>query len=147
MGFFTGEVANLLISSLLGGAMQILGARANAQAEQMKALMAQNKFIEESRKSVREMGDAKFFAMTRRIIALFCIFVIIGVPMIAPLIFDVPIYVQTEITSGNDWLFFSTESNDVVWKEIQGIPFLSLHANVIISIVGLYMGSSIAKAK
>jgi hypothetical protein len=144
---FSGEVLNLLISSLLGGAMQLLGARANAQAEQMKALMRQNEFVEKSRQSVREMGDPSFFAMTRRIIAIFCIFVIIGVPMIAPLISDTPIYVQTEITSGGDWLFFSTESTDVIWEEIKGIPFLTLHANVIISIVGLYMGSSIAKAK
>ena len=144
---FSGEVLNLLISSLLGGALQLLGARSKAQADQMKALMRQNEFIEQSRTQVRQMGDANFFAMTRTIIALFCIFVIIGVPMIFPAILDVPIYVQTEITSGGDWLFFSTESTDVVWKEIRGIPFLTLHANVIISIVGLYMGSSITKSK
>jgi len=110
-------------------------------------MMQQNKFVEKSRDKVRQMGDANFFAMTRRIIALSCIFAIIIVPMIAPLIFNVPIYIQTEVTTGSDWFLFSTESTNLVWKEINGMPFLEMHKNVVISIIGLYMGSSIAKAK
>jgi len=140
------EILNLLGSSLLGGIMQIMGARANAQQEQQKMLMMQNKFVEESRDKVRKMGNPNFFAMTRRIIALTCIFSIILLPMIAG-IFQVPIYIQTEVTTGSDWFLFSTESTQMIWKEINGMPFLEMHKNVVISIIGLYMGSSISKAK
>tara|TARA_R100001443_G_scaffold19422_1_gene30955 strand:+ start:371 stop:802 length:432 start_codon:yes stop_codon:yes gene_type:complete len=142
----TWEIINLIGSSVIGGLMQVIGQRASAQQEQQKMLMMQNKFVEQSRDKVRKIGDANFFSMTRRIIALTCIFSIILLPMVAG-IFQVPIYIQTEITTGSDWFLFSTESTQTVWKEINGMPFLEMHKNVVISIIGLYMGSSITKSK
>lgn len=142
----TWEIINLIGSSVIGGLMQVIGQRASAQQEQQKMLMMQNKFVEQSRDKVRKIGDANFFSMTRRIIALTCIFSIILLPMVAG-IFQVPIYIQTEVTTGSDWFLFSTESTQTVWKEINGMPFLEMHKNVVISIIGLYMGSSITKSK
>jgi hypothetical protein len=144
MGFLTPEVMNLLGSSLLGGIMQVIGSKAKAQQEQMKMLMMKGEFAEKSRDKVRSMGDPNFFAMTRRIIALTCIFSIILLPMLAG-IFEVPIYIQVENHTGSDWFLFSSESTMNEWKEIRGIPFLEMHKNVVISIIGLYMGSSISK--
>jgi hypothetical protein len=139
------EIANLLGSSLLGGILQIIGAKAKAQQDQFKMMMQKSEFIAEQHDKSRSNTNS-FFMMTRRIIALTCVFSIVLLPMIAPALIDVPIYVQSEIVTGSDWLIFSTESTKIAWKEIEGIPLLGWHKDVIISILGLYMGSSIAKA-
>lgn len=139
------ELANLLGSSLLGGILQIMGSKAKAQQEQFKMMMDKSKFVAEQQEKSRSNTNS-FFMMTRRIIALVCVFSIVLLPMLAPIFIDVPIYVQTEVVTGSDWLIFSTESSDTVWKEVDGIPLLGWHKDVIISIIGLYMGSSISKA-
>ena len=68
-------------------------------------------------------------------------------PTLAPLISDVPIYIQTEVTTGSDWLIFDTRNTSYVWQEVEGIAILDWHKNIILSIVSMYVGSSIAKAK
>ena len=140
------EMINLLGSASLGAVMQIVGAKANAQAEMMKRLTANHKLEEISRDKVRNNTNS-FFMMTRRIIVLSCIFAIIIVPTLAPLFTNTPIYIQTEITTGSDWLIFDTRNTTMVWTEVQGIAILDWHKNIILSIVSMYVGSSIAKAK
>ena len=142
----TWEMLNLFGSASLGAVMQIVGAKANAQAEMMKQLTANHKLEEESREKVRNNTNS-FFMMTRRIIVLSCIFYIIIVPTLAPLISDVPIYIQTEVTTGSDWLIFDTRNTSYVWQEVEGIAILDWHKNIILSIVSMYVCSSIAKAK
>tara|TARA_Y100000033_G_C2676265_1_gene76812 strand:- start:91 stop:498 length:408 start_codon:yes stop_codon:yes gene_type:complete len=133
-------------SSVLGAVMQIMGAKANAQAEMMKQLTANHKLEEESRDKVRNNTNS-FFQMTRRIIVLACVFSIIVLPMIAPLFINVPIYIQSEITTGSDWLLFDTRNTAMSWTEVNGIAILSWHKDIILSIIAMYVGSSIAKAK
>jgi hypothetical protein len=142
----TWEMINLFGSAGLGAIMQIMGAKANAQAEMMKNLTANHKLEEESRDKVRNNTNS-FFMMTRRIIVLSCIFSIIIVPTLAPLISDVPIYIQTEVVTGSDWLIFDTRNTSYSWHEVEGIAILDWHKNIILSIVSMYVGSSIAKAK
>ena len=142
----TWEMINLFGSAGLGAIMQIMGAKANAQAEMMKNLTANHKLEEESRDKVRNNTNS-FFMMTRRIIVLSCIFSIIIVPTLAPLISDVPIYIQTEVTTGSDWLIFDTRNTSYTWQQVEGIAILDWHKNIILSIVSMYVGSSIAKAK
>ena len=142
----TWEMLNLFGSASLEAVMQIVGAKANAQAEMMKQLTTNHKLEEESRDKVRNNTNS-FFMMTRRIIVLSCIFSIIIVPTLAPLISDVPIYIQTEVTTGSDWLIFDTRNTSYVWQEVEGIAILDWHKNIILSIVSMYVGSSIAKAK
>lgn len=140
------EILNLMGSSVLGAVMQIMGAKANAQAEMMKQLTANHKLEEESRDKVRNNTNS-FFQMTRRIIVLACVFSIIVLPMIAPLFINVPIYIQSEITTGSDWLLFDTRNSAMSWTEVNGIAILSWHKDIILSIIAMYVGSSIAKAK
>jgi|TARA_R100001126_G_scaffold95258_1_gene66776 hypothetical protein len=140
------EILNLMGSSVLGAVMQIMGAKANAQAEMMKQLTANHKLEEESRDKVRNNTNS-FFQMTRRIIVLACVFSIIVLPMIAPLFINVPIYIQSEITTGSDWLLFDTRNTAMSWTEVNGIAILSWHKDIILSIIAMYVGSSIAKAK
>ena len=140
------ERRNLMGSSVLGAVMQIMGAKANAQAEMMKQLTANHKLEEESRDKVRNNTNS-FFQMTRRIIVLACVFSIIVLPMIAPLFINVPIYIQSEITTGSDWLLFDTRNSAMSWTEVNGIAILSWHKDIILSIIAMYVGSSIAKAK
>ena len=140
------EMINLLGSASLGAVMQIVGAKANAQAEMMKQLTTNHKLEEISRDKVRNNTNS-FFMMTRRIIVLSCIFAIIIVPTLAPLFTDTAIYIQTEVTTGSDWLIFDTRNTTMAWKEVQGIAILDWHKNIILSIVSMYVGSSIAKAK
>lgn len=146
MGFLTGEVANLLLSSVFGSIMQIMGAKANAQADMMKQLTANHKLEEISRDKVRNNTNS-FFMMTRRVIVLAAMFAIIIVPALAPLMFDVPIFVQVEVQSGSDWLLFDTRNTTYVWQEVNGIPILEWHKHIMISIVSMYLGSSISKAR
>ena len=140
------EILNLMGSSVLGAIMQIMGAKANAQAEMMKQLTANHKLEEESRDKVRNNTNG-FFQMTRRIIVLSAVFSIIVLPMVAPLFVDVPIYIQSEITTGSDWLLFDTRNTAMSWYEVKGIAILSWHKDIILSIIAMYVGSSIAKAK
>ena len=140
------EMVNLLGSASLGAVMQIMGAKANAQAEMMKQLTANHKLEEESRDKVRNNTNS-FFMMTRRIIVLSCIFAIIIVPVLAPLFTDTAIYIQTEVTTGSDWLIFDTSNARSLLNIAQGIAILDWHKNIILSIVSMYVGSSIAKAK
>ena len=140
------EILNLMGSSVLGAVMQIMGAKANAQAEMMKQLTANHKLEEESRDKVRNNTNS-FFQMTRRIIVLACVFSIIVLPMIAPLFINVPIYIQSEITTGSDWLLFDTRNTAMSWTEVNGIAILSWHKDIILSIIAMYVGSSIAKAR
>ena len=142
----TWEMINLFGSAGLGAIMQIMGSKANAQAEMMKNLTANHKLEEESRDKVRNNTNS-FFMMTRRIIVLSCIFSIIIVPTLSPLISDVPIYIQTEVTTGSDWLIFDTRNTSYTWQQVEGIAILDWHKNIILSIVSMYVGSSIAKAK
>ena len=138
------ELANLLGSSLLGGMLQIIASRGKAEQEKFKMMMDKSKFVAEQQDKSRSNTNS-FFMMTRRVIALVCVFSIVFLPMFAPILIDVPIYVQTEVVTGSDYFLFSTETTDTVWKEVDGIPLLGWHKDVIISIIGLYMGSSISK--
>tara|TARA_R100000664_G_C2719109_1_gene113176 strand:- start:367 stop:798 length:432 start_codon:yes stop_codon:yes gene_type:complete len=140
------EIINLIGSSLVGAFMRIAGSRANAQAEMQKMLIQRNNIDEKSRKSIRENNN-QFFMQTRRIISLSIVFAIILVPSLAPIFFDVPIYIQTEVTGGSDYFIFSTEYTSIEWKAVEGIPILSYHKDLMISVVSLYLGSSIASAK
>ena len=140
------EIVNLIGSSIIGAIMRIAGARANAQAEMQKMLIQKNNIDEKSRKSIRENNN-QFFMQTRRIISLSIVFSIILIPSVAPLFFDVPIYIQTEVTGGTDYFIFSTEYTNIEWKAVEGIPILSYHKDLMISVVSLYLGSSIASAK
>lgn len=145
MGFLSGDVINLILSSSFGAIYQLMGAKANAQAEMMKQLTANHKLEEESRDKVRNNTNS-FFQMTRRIIVLACVFSIIVLPMFAG-IFQVPIYIQSEITQGSDWLLFDTRNTVMSWTEVSGIAILSWHKDIILSIIAMYVGSSISKAK
>ena len=137
------DIVNLLGSSVLGAIMQVQGAKAHAQAEMMKRLTANHKLEEKSRDKVRNNTNS-FFMMTRRIIVLACVFSIIVLPMVAPLIIDVPIYIQTEIETGTDWILFSTQGTEMAWTEVNGIAILSWHKDIILSIIAMYVGSSIS---
>jgi hypothetical protein len=146
MSFLSGEVVNLLLSSGVGALFQLMGAKANAQADMMKQLTANHELEEKSRDKVRNNTNS-FFMMTRRVIVLACVFSIIVLPMIAPLFLNVPIYIQTEIETGTDWLLFSTKATEMAWTEVNGIAILSWHKDIILSIIAMYVGSSIAKAR
>lgn len=137
------DIINLLGSSVLGALMQVQGAKAHAQAEMMKRLTTNHKLEEKSRDKVRNNTNS-FFMMTRRIIVLACVFSIIVLPMVAPLIIDVPIYIQTEIETGTDWILFSTQGTEMAWTEVNGIAILSWHKDIILSIIAMYVGSSIS---
>ena len=137
------DIVNLMGSSVLGAVMQIMGAKAHAQAEMMKQLTANHELEEKSRDKVRNNTNS-FFQMTRRIIVLACVFSIIVLPMIAPLIIDVPLYIQSEVTTGSDWLIFDTRNSAMSWHEVNGIAILSWHKDIILSIIAMYVGSSIS---
>jgi hypothetical protein len=120
--------------------------RRREKADMMKQLTANHELEEKSRDKVRNNTNS-FFMMTRRVIVLACVFSIIVLPMIAPLFLNVPIYIQTEIETGTDWLLFSTKGTEMAWTEVNGIAILSWHKDIILSIIAMYVGSSIAKAR
>ena len=136
------DIINLLGSSALGAGMQIMGAKAHAQAEMMKQLTANHKLEEISRDKVRNNTNS-FFQMTRRIIVLSCVFAIIVLPMLAG-VFEIPIFIQSEVTTGSDWLIFDTRNSVMSWHQVNGIAILSWHKDIILSIIAMYVGSSIS---
>ena len=61
MSFLSGEVVNLLLSSGVGALFQLMGAKANAQADMMKQLTANHELEEKSRDKVSCFIFSAFF--------------------------------------------------------------------------------------
>lgn len=90
------------------------------------------------------------FHITRRIIALACVFSIIVVPMLAPIFWNIS-FTFGYIENGWSLLPFVDVPPSIKWIIIgdatRNIVITPLQSNVIISIISLFFGSEISKKK
>jgi len=132
------EIANFFGSYLLS-------AHTTAKAEERKDSAIKDKMIlkmagfkEESTDKARSVSDPHT-KLTRRTIALFSVFMLIGV-IIYYGAGDSTIFIETKVATGGWFLF--PERIVSKFHEIKGIPFLDIYDQVLISIFGLYFGNN-----
>lgn len=150
------SLVSFFASTILGAVFKLIAVKMeyNKQIEEAKlvALNAKAKITEEARKY-----DNKFFQITRRAIALICVICIIAVPILYPVVVslvwpeefllvapDINLC-YNELKSG--FWPFTSDATVTVCKQLKGITITAFHADVIMSIIGLYFGSTIARGK
>lgn len=136
------ELITLIGSSMLGGIMRLWGASLQSkhiiQTLQLQALTAKAEIITKAREY-----DNPSFQWTRQLIALTCVFSVILLPKILPVLMpDVAIYFgYPEIQPG--FLFFSSDIEKMQWAQLKGLVITPLDTHLLSAIVGLYFGSSL----
>ena len=139
------EVISMVGSTLLGGVMTMWGQAAKDKQDQFKMLIQQNKQIEESVQSAREMRDP-FAAWTRRIIALTMIFGSLAIIFAAPLMETVT-NVPVERQEGFKFLFMDFTHTVTEYVQLKGFVVPEWLHIVVLNIVGFYFGSAAMQRK
>lgn len=137
------EVITMLGSGLMSGVMAIWSKSIEDRRATQEMLIRQR---ESQRAGYRDARthQSPGFSITRRIIALMCVFSIIVLPLV------VGAFTSTEVTYGYTefkpgFLFFSGKEI-VKWVTFKGGFVLTpLHTHVVSAILGLYFGHSIVK--
>ena len=138
------ELISMLGSTVLGGAMSILAQKGQAEAEKQKMLMQRAGFAAKQTDKAREVKDAHT-KHTRRWIALMCVFSIIVVPIVAPIITDVNVVYQIITEQDSGWWIFGSSYETSTWREGNAIFITNLQSHTIFSIIGLYFGGSLTR--
>lgn len=120
--------------------MSIWGQSNKNKAEQQKLLIV-------GQQEAREHGKTdKYFAYTRRIIALSSVFAIIVLPKLVAVWYpEVSVIVgYTEVKGGLfNWLFGG--DGTVQWQAARGFVITPLDTHIVSAIVGLYFGAGFTK--
>lgn len=113
-------------------------ARSQERTYYLQALNAQAAIIDQARRY-----ESQGFAWTRRLIALTAVFFVIAFPKIVAVFMpSVAVYVgYTELSRG--FLFFASDAERVVWREMRGLVITPLDTHLLSAIVGLYFGGSL----
>ena len=134
------ELITMLLSTVLGGVMSMIGQNAKNKARQQEMLIG-------ATNQAREHGKTdKHFAWTRRLIALSAIFSIIVLPKLVAVWYpEVSVIVgYTEVKGGLfNWLFGG--DGTVQWQAARGFVITPLDTHIVSAIVGLYFGAGFTK--
>jgi len=140
-----GLVTTLLGGSILGFVTTLIGQIVKAKGEQQKMMIAGLQARSAVVQKARDHGKKdRTFAWTRRVIALTCVFVIVGVPFVAPF-FNIPVMVSFVQDGGLNIPFIWEAQNNVQWQEIKGIPLAPMYLHTLAAIISFYFGSSAAR--
>lgn len=143
------ELVTMLGSSVLGGVLKVWGQsqqfKAEAHKRQMEVNMANAKAVKEAREFVPEKSTG--FHWTRRTIAILATFFIVCWPKIVP-VFWPEVTVSAGYTAWNPGFWFFKEGAEAVkWVVTDGLVITPLDTNLMVAIVGLFMGSEIVKRR
>jgi len=137
----TMEILTFFGSYILSFLSTSFASAMKAKAQQQEWLYKMAGLQEKSTRAARKVTD-KHTKTTRRYLALMASTVLImGVIWLAAT--GVPVVVETTVTSGG-WLFFP-ERETTKFETINGIPFLDVYVQILISVFGLYFGNNHAK--
>jgi hypothetical protein len=137
------EVLTLGASTALSFGMKFVSIWMQNKAEERKLLLGLRETdLEHQRFLVKQSGG---FAITRRIIALSCIATLIVWPSIAGL-FGIPIHFTMESNKSVSvlWGLFSDQYTEPYVLTKMGFVYFKWHVHVILSIIGLYFGQTLA---
>ena len=139
------EAISMIVSTVMGGVMKMIGQSQQDKAEQWKMMMARNDQIEQGVQNARSMSDP-FSAWTRRIIALTMVFGAFGF-IFAGALLDQPTQVPVEVTSGFKLLFLDFTNTVTEYKELYGFVTPDWLPFAITNIIGFYFGSAAMQRK
>lgn len=137
------ELFTMGASTVASFAMKLVGSWMEHKAEERKLLLGlREQDIKQHEFLVKQSGG---FAITRRIIALSSVGALLVWPSIAGL-YGVPVHFPLE--SGESlsmlWGLFSTQSTELYMATKLGFVYFEWHKHVILSIIGLYFGQTLA---
>lgn len=124
------EILTMGVSSVIGGVLKIIDAKAQAQRQLLDAL---NKDA-----AARAAIPNKSYQFTRRTIALTVTFSVILLPKLAALA-GYPVTLGSTEVHSFFWGLFG-DSAKLVWYTVGGMPITPLDTNAFAAIVGLYFG-------
>ena len=139
------EAISMIVSTVMGGVMKMIGQSQQDKAEQWKMMMARNDQIEQGVQNARSMSDP-FSAWTRRIIALTMVFGAFAF-IFAGALLDQPTHVPVEVTSGFKLLFLDFTNTVTEYKELYGFVTPDWLPFAITNIIGFYFGSAAMQRK
>jgi hypothetical protein len=134
------EVISMLASTLLGGWMKMKAQGREDRALQHKMLIEMNKVNAESTNDARQMQNPSA-AWTRRFIVV-SLMAMAGFILVAPVIYNQPTNVLTEVPNGFKFLFFDFTWTTESWKSMVGVVTPDWLPYAIMNILGFYFGTS-----
>ena len=139
------EVITMLFSTF-GGAVMKMWSQSNAdKAEQYNRLIGAFKEGEASRESARAWSTPHANWIRRFLVISFMLMA--GWILISPAVFDITTQVPVISTEGVKFLFLDFTKEVTNWVELEGIVTPDWLGHAILSVVGLYFGSSITSRR
>lgn len=134
------EAISMIGSTVLGGAMKMMGQAQQDKAEQWKMLMAQNKQTEQFVESARQMQNPNA-AWIRRFIVILAMLGGLGIVFLAPLL-NHPTNVPVQVTEGFKFWLFDFTNTVTKYVELKGFVTPEWLPAAIMNIIGFYFGSA-----
>lgn len=124
--------------------MKLVGAWMENKSEERKLLLTQQRMEVEQHKLLVQQGGG--FAVTRRFIAVTAVLALLVWPKLAAF-FGQPVYVPYLDITTTKFLFGVFEYTDQTggYRTFLGVPMFEWDKHILISIVGFYMGQTLAR--
>ena len=142
---FPAEIITMLLSTV-GGAVMKMWSQSNAdKAEQQNALINRFKASEESVDKARAFVNPHANWIRRFLVISFM--AMAGFILLAPAIFNTTTHIPVISTSGFKLLFLDFTKDITTWIELEGVVTPDWLGHSILSVVGMYFGSSITSRR
>jgi|TARA_R110000803_G_scaffold64447_1_gene125445 uncharacterized membrane protein YfcA len=139
------EMLTMLISTVGGAVMKMWSQTSADKAEQQKALITRFQESEKSVESARAFVNPNANWIRRFLVISFM--AMAGFILIAPALFNVTTQIPVISTEGFKLLFLDFTKDITTWIELEGIVTPDWLGHAILSVVGMYFGSSITSRR
>jgi hypothetical protein len=143
MAFLTPEFLSLIGGSLTGFLFKYLAEQRQARQEEFKMLIERNKVVTDNQNQAVARVGIEAGKMVRRTIVLVILFGTIIAPFILPF-FGIPTVVEIR-TQNEPFLGIFGGGETITFHNVYGYLFTEENRQILISIVGFYFGSAVAK--
>lgn len=138
------EIISLIGGGLFGALLKIWTQASRDKQERNLASIQITKLNAELIHQARTYQD-KGFSLTRRIIAISCIFTIVILPkIVAAFNPDLGVWVSSEVLE-NGFLFFSEDKTITQWNYLKGFVITPIDTMIVSAVIGIYFGASVAR--
>lgn len=138
------EILSLLGGGLFGAFLKIWSQASRDKHERNLAAMQVAELNAKLINQARAHND-EGFSITRRIIAVSCIFSIVILPKLIT-IFDpnLGVWVSSEVLE-RGFLFFTDSRTVTEWNYLKGFVITPIDTMIVSAVIGMYFGASVAK--
>ena len=143
MAFLTPEFFSLVGGSFVGFLFKYLAEQRQARQEEFKMLIEANKLVTKNQNAAVARVSIEAGKVVRRVIVLCILFGTIIAPFILPF-FGIPTVVEIR-TQTEPFLGIFGGGEKITFHNVYGYLFTEENRQILISIVGFYFGSAVAK--